>query len=148
MEKYFKPSCRRKWLFATEYQAPNGKPKLLRLVKASDTRIRRRAKVKGEANPFDPKWETYFEDRLGLKMKDTLKGRKRWLNLWRNQAGRCPMCSQRLTKETKWHVHHVLPKSEGGKDNAANLVLVHPNCHRQIHSRKLKVVKPAPARGL
>ncbi|MGH8604102.1 MAG: HNH endonuclease signature motif containing protein, partial [Gammaproteobacteria bacterium] len=95
-------------------------------------------KIKGAANPFDPQWETYFEDRLGLKMKEDLKGRKVLLTLWKDQEGNCPLCYQKITKETGWNIHHIRPKSEGGEDNVTNLVLVHPNCHRQIHSRRLK----------
>ncbi|MBK8754255.1 MAG: HNH endonuclease [Candidatus Competibacteraceae bacterium] len=52
-----------------------------------------------------------------------------------------------MTEETGWNIHHILPKSEGGGDNISNLVLLHPNCHRQIHSQKLKVVKPVPVTG-
>ncbi|MGH8549884.1 MAG: HNH endonuclease signature motif containing protein [Methylococcales bacterium] len=70
------------------------------------------------------------------------------LRLWWNQEKECPICRQKITKETGWHVHHILPKSEGGKDNPSNLVTVHPNCHRQIHSHRLKVAKSVPERGL
>ena len=38
------------------------------------------------------------------------------------------------------HVHHVIPKSQGGEDTVSNLTLVHLYCHQQIHqSRKVKV---------
>jgi hypothetical protein len=40
-----------------------GKPKLFQLVDPTETRIRRYVKVKSEANPFDPRWRDYFEDR-------------------------------------------------------------------------------------
>jgi RNA-directed DNA polymerase len=98
--------------------------------------------------PFDPEQEAYFEDRLGWKMKGSLTGKVKLLRLWWNQDKRCPVCEGRITKDSGWQVHHILPKSEGGKDNPSNLVMVHPNCHRQIHSQKLNVAKPAPARGL
>jgi RNA-directed DNA polymerase len=32
--------------------------------------------IRGEANPFDPKFETYFEERMTSKMRDTPKGKK------------------------------------------------------------------------
>ncbi|MCX7113748.1 MAG: HNH endonuclease [Proteobacteria bacterium] len=42
----------------------------------------------------------------------------------------------------------VSPREDGGSDNPSNLVLLHPNCHKQLHSQKLKIAKPAPTRGL
>jgi RNA-directed DNA polymerase len=68
----------RSWNFAapTRKTKGDGKPQMLRLVYAADTPIRRHTKIKSEANPFDPAWETYFEDRSGLKMFNSLAGRK------------------------------------------------------------------------
>ena len=116
----------------------------MKLVKASDTKIVRHIRIRGAANPFDPAQETYFESRLGQKMKESLTGRIKGLRLWWNQDKKCPNCQEKITKDTGWHVHHILPKSEGGKDNISNLVLLHPNCHRQIHSQRLNVAEPAP----
>jgi hypothetical protein len=59
------------------------------LIKASDTAIRRHVKIKSTANPFDPKDEAYFEDRLGWKMKGSLKGKEKLAKLWVNQEMRC-----------------------------------------------------------
>ena len=147
-ERYFLASGNRDWIFAAKVKASDEKPKQVRLVLATDTKIRRHVKIRGEANPFDPKMESYFEGRLGWKMMENLNGRGRLRNLWWNQEGNCPNCDQKITEDTGWNVHHILPKSEGGKDNVSNLVLVHPNCHRQIHCRKTSVVPPAPVRGL
>ncbi|WP_141056138.1 HNH endonuclease signature motif containing protein, partial [Tepidiphilus succinatimandens] len=44
-------------------------------------------------------------------------------------------CGEKITKETGWNIHHVLPKSLGGTDSIFNLQLLHPNCHRQLHSQ-------------
>ncbi len=146
-EKYFKKVENRNWVFATD--AFEGKSeKELKLVKASDTPIRRHIKIKAEANPLDPKWETYFEERLGLKMKDNLRERGKLLTLWKNQNAICPVCNQSISKETGWNIHHIQPRCEGGKGNISNLMMVHPNCHRQIHSQRLEVVKPVPDREL
>jgi RNA-directed DNA polymerase len=147
-ERYFKSIGNRNWVFAANVTTPDGKPKQVRLVLATDTKIRRHVKIRGEANPFDPKLESYFEGRLGWKMMDNLKGRRKLRYLWWDQEGKCPNCNQKITKDTGWNIHHILPKSEGGKDNLSNLVLVHPNCHKQVHCRKTNVVPPAPTKGL
>jgi RNA-directed DNA polymerase len=46
----------------------------------------------------------------------------------------CPMCKQHITHETGWHIHHILERHKGGDDRLSNLVMLHPNCHRQLHS--------------
>jgi RNA-directed DNA polymerase len=146
-EKYFKSKGSREWIFTANTKDKDGKPRKVELVKASDTKIERHIKIRGEANPFDPVQEAYFESLLGRKMKEKLTGRIKLLRLWWRQDKECPNCHEKITKETGWHVHHILPKSEGGKDNNSNLVLLHPNCHRQIHSQRVEVAKPAPVKG-
>lgn len=134
-DKYFVRKEERNWVFGTTVKDDDGKERFVKLVKASDTPIRRHTKIKGEANPYDPAWEQYFEDRLGLAMKDSFRGRNRLFYLWYAQDGECPNCGERITKATGWHLHHILPKAQGGMDTTSNLVILHPNCHRQVHSR-------------
>src|SRR5712691_3834097 len=100
-----------------------------------------------EASPLaaTKAWERYFEARLGVQMADTLQGRRRLLSLWREQSGRCPVCEQLITQLTGWHSHHLVWRSHGGADGAANRVLLHPTCHQQVHSQGLTVAKPRPA---
>jgi RNA-directed DNA polymerase len=141
-KRYFHTEGMRNWVFGTKVKGDGGEKKL---VCASDTPIQRHIKIKGAANIFDPAWEPYFEQRLGLIMKNSLKGRERLLRLWQAQKGRCPNCNELITKESGWHVHHVLPKAQGGTDNQANLMLLHPNCHRQIHNSD-KSERPTPVK--
>jgi RNA-directed DNA polymerase len=136
-EKYFRTIRGRAWRFYGEHA---GKQCLLPL--ASNVPKLRYIKVKGEANPFDPDWEVYFEERLGVKMADNLKGRRQLLRLWKEQDGKCPICNEKITELTGWHNHHITWRSLGGKDTTENRVLLHPNCHRQVHSQKLTVRKP------
>ncbi len=147
-DKYFQSDGTRNWVFSGEQEGNSGKTYRVRLLPASDTPIKRRAKVKGEANPYDPLWEIYFEERLGVKMVDNLKGRRQLLRLWTEQEGLCPVCNQKITKLTGWHNHHIVWRTNGGSDDAQNRVLLHPNCHNQVHSLGLAVVKPRPARGV
>lgn len=146
--KYFKIIETRNWEFSgkTGLFTLDGNPEWITLRKASDVPIKRFVKIKADANPFDPAWEHYFEERLNFKMCDNLRMKKRLLALWSKQAGKCPCCRQLISEEDEWHVHHILPRCKGGKDTLDNLVLVHPNCHRQIHSQNLIVVKPASAK--
>ena len=138
-DKYFMSEGLRNWVFGTTVKTEDGNGKKLKLVKASDTPIRRHIKIKSDANPFNPAWEEYFEKRLGLQMKENLRGRNKLLILWYMQEGLCPNCNEKITKETGWNIHHIQRKSDGGKDNLFNLMLLHPNCHRQIHNYDKKV---------
>jgi RNA-directed DNA polymerase len=80
-------------------------------------------------------------------MASSLTGRGTARYLWLEQDGKCLVCRQRLTLEEGWHVHHLLWRSHGGDDQVANLVLLHPNCHRQVHREGLVVEKYASREG-
>jgi RNA-directed DNA polymerase len=114
------------------------------LIKAVDTPYKPHIKIHGEANPFDLQWETYFEQRLDVKMAASLRGRRQLLRLWKEQNGTCPVCQQKITKITGWNNHHILEHILGGPDTNDNRVLLHPSCHQQIHHQHLPVVKPCP----
>jgi RNA-directed DNA polymerase len=92
-------------------------------------------KVRGNANPYDPTWEPYYEERQAARIKETQAGW--WLVrvLWEAQKGTCPQCHQQMTPETGWQIHHREWRVYGGTDLLENLDLLHPNCHRQVHSR-------------
>lgn len=150
-DRYFKSKSGRNWVFADEKakRLPDGTYKPMVLRKLRDTEIRRHIKIRAEANPFNPNWEIYFENRLVRKMKETMKGRRQLLKMWEDQEGICPVCNLVIDGETEWHRHHIHPRSKGGRDILSNLTLLHPDCHeKKVHGLKWKVVKPAPARGL
>ncbi len=142
-DRYFARVGNRSWVFQASKRVVKGKivrrPRRLdshpfpTLVKMFDTRIVRHVKVKQEANPYDPTWELYFEQRLDRQMKCNLNGAPR--SLWKRQGGRCPKCSQKLDLYRGWNVHHVQYRCHGGSNALDNLELLHPNCHRQLHAR-------------
>lgn len=112
----------------------NGKKRLLVLREASDVAIVRHRKILGVAQPFDPAFEEYFEQRLTLKMEQSLEGRRKLIYLWKMQQGKCPVCGEPITKITRWHVHHLVRRVDGGSELWTNLRLLHPVCHRQHHA--------------
>lgn len=141
-DKYFATRNGRAWTFVGTSVDQRGKPYEVTLVRAGDTPIKRHVKIKGVANPYDPEWEIYFEERLGVKMAHQLKGRRQLLHLWQQQDGLCPVCHQKITRLTGWHNHPIVWRTHGGSDTADNRVLLHPNCHRQVHSQSLGVAPP------
>jgi RNA-directed DNA polymerase len=146
-QKYFTRVADNRWVFFGTRTTSQGKTQEHRLIRLAYTPIKRHLKIKAQANPYDPEWEPYFETRLGVKMAASLKGRRSLLYLWREQDGICPVCKQSITTLTGWHNHHIVWRSKGGSDGAANRVLLHPNCHRQVHSHGLDVAKLRPQQG-
>lgn len=52
-----------------------------------------------------------------------------------------------IAETTGGENHHVVWRVHGGSDTPSNSVLLHPTCHRQVHSLGLTVLKPCPTRG-
>jgi RNA-directed DNA polymerase len=69
VDRYFHTLGTRKWTFAadTGERTPEGQPIWLKLVYATNTKIRRHVKIRAEANPFDPDWHGYFAERAFFK---------------------------------------------------------------------------------
>jgi RNA-directed DNA polymerase len=147
-KKYYHPSGSRQWVFYGEIEGRDGAAKEIELFKASSIPIKRHTKIKAEANPYDPEWEPYIEERMGEKMLDHTKGYGQLVRLWFEQDGLCPICDRKITKESGWNIHHIIWRSKGGNDGMTNRVLLHPECHRQVHSLKLEVDKPCRVSGI
>ncbi len=141
-DKYFPAIGKRKWVFSGEVDGKQGETLQVHLYEIASTHIRRHRLIQGEANPYDPAYEAYFDERMGLKWLQSWLKRRKLTALWQGQEGKCPICDQKITKETGWHIHHILYRVYGGTDDLSNLLLVHPNCHRQVHHQKLDVTKP------
>jgi DDE superfamily endonuclease len=136
--KYFRVVGSNHWVFGTETgKTPGtGEPKLLTLYDIASTPIRRHRKIRAAANPFDPQWKSYFEERLGLAMMDSLKGRMRFVRLWLSQERTCPVCHQMITKSSGWRLFHLERVIDGGMDASRNLLMLHPDCHGIARGRQ------------
>jgi len=97
--------------------------------------------LQGAANPYDPECEAYFDARLGAKWNEHWLKRRKLIALWREQEGRCPICDQKITKESGWSLSHIRPRVYGGTDIMSNLLLLHPYCHERVRYQKLKGTK-------
>ena len=147
-EKYFQPDESRNRVFSTTTMTEEGGKREVRLYALEATPIERHKKVSGEYNPFDPSMEAAGEKLRTERMLKKLKYRTQILSLYQSQKGLCMLCNQPITKETGWHDHHIIYRSQGGGDSLNNRVLLHPICHQQLHARGLTVGKPAPLGAL
>src|SRR5439155_25677117 len=91
--KYFERRRGRDWTFFDETCDDEGRPNKVCLYYAKSTPIKRHVKGKGEANPYDPTYETYFEEREGAHMLDTFRGTRTLRFLWHEQRGLCTQCN-------------------------------------------------------
>jgi RNA-directed DNA polymerase len=147
--KYFERYRGRDWNFFGETCDDEGTPNKVWLLSASRTPIKRHIKVKSDANPYDPAYETYFEKREGDHMSETFRGTRTLRFLWHEQAGLCAVCNERITRITGWRLHYCVSRVLGGSTSAENRVLLHPECHDKVHRQHLSVSKPRlPQRGV
>lgn len=65
LHRYWHPVDGRSWRFAADVgdRTPEGHVAWLKLVCANKTTIRRHLKIRAKANPYDPDWRAYFQDR-------------------------------------------------------------------------------------
>lgn len=146
--RYFHPIGSRSAVFSCKVVQEDGLEKKLCLKRMDDVPIKRHVKIQAAATPFDPSYEQYFEKRDAKKMADHFAGRQKLLYLWRRQEGLCPICTERITRETGWHCHHLVHRVDGGTDAVSNLCLLHPVCHRQGHSAGFRYALPVGPENL
>jgi len=140
--KYFAQRGNRDWSFFGETCDDEGQTNKVWLHYAKSTPIKRHVKVKGEANPYDPTYETYFEEREGAHMLETFRGTRTLRYLWYEQRGLCTLCNTKITRITGWRLHYCVSRVMGGSAGATNRVLLHPECHDRVHRQRLSVSKP------
>lgn len=140
--RYFHTIGTRNWVFAARHEDARPDVPLLVLYRLSATPIKRHTMVRAEFNPYDPVFEMYAEKRRQDRMLRSLAHRKQWVSLFASQAGKCVLCQQSITRGSGWHDHHIVPRVAGGSDLLSNRVLLHPDCHAQVHSLGLVIVKP------
>jgi RNA-directed DNA polymerase len=106
--------------------------KIVYLIGINRIPIKRHQKIIATSNPYLKEWETYFEIRFDDKLLTTMKSKL--VSLYYEQEGKCSHCNEQITLQTGWQSHHIIQKYQGGSDLLENLTLLHPNCHRQLHS--------------
>lgn len=71
-ERYFHKHRGRSWVFAAPFDK-DGRQELYPIKWLTDTKITRYAKLKCDANPYDPDWTEYFEKRETRLMLQSAK---------------------------------------------------------------------------
>ena len=103
------------------------------LKKLSWIPIVRHIEVKSRNSPDDGTLKQYWKLRQERKKKyrnNSIKGR-----IWKRQKGLCLICQDHIDNGEESHLHHIIPKNQGGGNSLNNLCILHEICHRQVHSR-------------
>jgi len=116
IRKYYREGRHGTWTFATA----DG----LTLWKHADVEIKRHTLVKADKSPYDGDW-VYWSTRRGQDIEAPTRVAK----LLKKQKGKCPYCGQYFTSSDLLEVDHIIPRSQGGKDEYKNLQLLHAHCH-------------------
>jgi len=116
IRKYYRKGRHGTWTFATA----DG----LTLWKHADVKIKRHTLVKPDKSPYDSDW-VYWSTRRGQDIEAPTRVAK----LLKKQKGKCPYCGQYFTSSDLLEVDHIIPRSQGGKDEYKNLQLLHAHCH-------------------
>jgi RNA-directed DNA polymerase len=111
------------WVFAARNNAGN-----LRLLRHSQTPIRRHIKVQGSRSPYDGDW-LYWSQRLGHY--PTVKSSV--AKLLKRQSGKCSQCGLYFWFNDRMEVHHLDKNQDNHRRD--NLALTHRHCHDQIHAK-------------
>jgi RNA-directed DNA polymerase len=107
------------------------------MLKFSWFNIERHAMVTKTASPDDPELKDYWEKRWKTVAKsEATRFNKTKEKVANRQGYKCTICGESLFNEEPIDLHHIIPRSEGGKDEIRNLVWVHQYCHHKIHHQK------------
>ncbi len=96
----------------------------MRLLRHSETQIKRHVKVKGDKSPYDGDL-VYWSTRMGKHPEMP----KRTASLLKKQKGKCAHCGLYFKDGDLMEVDHRIPKSKGGRDEYGNWQLLHRHCH-------------------
>jgi RNA-directed DNA polymerase len=128
--KYFQILNGRNHRFCgTERDERTNEISVWKLMLAEYLPIIRHTKIRGDAVPFDPAYNKYFEARLSRKMPNSKTGRQILLALWKRQNGLCPTCTYPITSVTGGNIHYIISSTNGGTKKLSNMQLLHDCCH-------------------
>jgi RNA-directed DNA polymerase len=107
------------------------------MLKFSWYNIKRHVMVIKTSSPDDPTLKDYWEKRLKTKaISEASRYNKTKEKVANHQGYKCTVCGESLFNDEPIDLHHIIPRSKGGKDEIRNLIWVHQYCHHKIHHQK------------
>jgi RNA-directed DNA polymerase len=131
-QKYWHTVGKRNWVFGVK---THDKVTLM-LQYHSKISIKRYAKVKGAASPFDGNF-TYWAKRTGKNpLIPPIKAK-----LIKDQKGLCGICGRLFLTGDIIEQDHKLAKALGGKNIRSNVHVVHDYCHREKTNQEILEIR-------
>jgi RNA-directed DNA polymerase len=136
LHKYFKRFKGRSFRFSSPEVQENGTIQEQRLMLMSTIPIRRHVKILQSANPYEEKYDEYFEKRISEKWKNSSKRFyiDRYINM--NQKGKCLCCSEALMISQNWCISLKRKISKGGGHQSDNFDVIHKKCYEKWQSKR------------
>ncbi|OEE64088.1 group II intron reverse transcriptase/maturase [Enterovibrio norvegicus FF-454] len=131
-DKYFKTAGERSWVFSAPKQ--KGEDEHYRLLSAARVKIDKHVKIRALANCYLSDDEQYFEHLKMQRLKKSLSGSMRLWKIVERQDYKCGVCYQQFGSDDEWDMHHLIRRVDGGTDKSSNLMMLHINCHNQLHA--------------
>ncbi len=140
-EKYWHTVGKQNWIFGVKLHTKTNDEVLIQLQRHSTISIKRHAKVKGTASPFDGNL-IYWAKRTGKSILiPEIKTR-----LIREQKGKCGICQDSFLPDDIIERDHIIPKALGGKNIRSNVHVVHRSCH--LYKTKAEILNISRKRNL
>jgi RNA-directed DNA polymerase len=131
-KRYFHKIDSRKWVFGHRQGE-----KLITIILATSIRIQRFIPVRGDANPFDPAWKGYFEERWTRNYRKKHPQSIEFLR--KRDRNCCGLCQSEITDRKDGIIHFPTDNIALEKDPVLrNAILAHKTCHSE------KLPRPAP----
>lgn len=86
--------------------------------------------LRNNVNPYSD--ENYYVERTVIRNSEKFRAA-----IYRKHNFKCFVCEQALYGPEEVHLHHVIPRKDGGEYTLVNIVPVHATCHESItYARK------------
>lgn len=119
--KYYHTLGKDRWRFGL-WIKKDAEKQLYYLKRVTDVLKADHILIKGEANPYDTEYRTYFDKRHTRNILDHFNGGRYIRNMWEKQMRRCRACGEPITTNTPWLMTYRVVNNKRIK------YLVHEDC--------------------
>ena len=107
------------------------------MLKFSWVKIERHPLISKRSSPDDPALKEYWEKKQQKRSRSKAQRMSKMpQKVAKKQEYKCPICGESIFNDEPLHLHHIIPRCKGGKDEVKNLIWLHLYCHHKAHYQK------------